>query len=622
MALPCAPRGSTSARLLLHVAVGVAVLLALAPLSGCSRARYKERADAETYAIIADKSAEVPNMEEDFSIDADADAALLEDLPTLGGPDPALGDADAEAGDPVVLPLERALRIAVNNNRAYQNRKESLYLAALGLTLERHRYTPIFSAGAGADYATTAADRQRRSEFSRALSEGREVIGGIESVTGSPAQLLRAYADLVESAGGLAGLDQPATGIVRDQSVSGGTRFNVDMLLKGGGRLALGITSNFLRFTTGDARAASATVIDAAFNQPLWRGAGRTVNLERLTQAERDVLYAVRDYTQFRKNFVVDICSAYYRVLQNRDIARNAWESYASFQQSVVRERAFAQEGRRTVAALGRLEQAELDNQNRWINAVRGYRESLDQFKIQLGLSTDTALVLDADELVELREAGLRHPDIDVAEAIAVALEARLDLWNDRDRADDAERRTLVAANALGPQLDLSARGQLRSDGPDDFLRFDARRTALNAGVDVDLPLDRKAERNAYRASLIARERALRELSLAEDNVKLEVRRAWRNLEQARRNFEVAQRSVELNERRVEEQRLLSELGRATAQDLVDAQNDLTQSQNDLTAALVSHTVARLEFWRDMGLLYIKPDGQWEEVSDAIIPAE
>jgi outer membrane protein TolC len=602
--------------------LGVPVLVGLLLLGGCSRAKYKERADAETYTIIADKSADVPNAEESFSIDQDAGAAWLEGLPTLDGADPALGDADAETGGAVIVPLERALLIAVRNNRGYQNRKESLYLAALGLTLERHRYTPIFGGGAGADYATTASDQARASDFSRALSEGREVIGGIEAVTGTPAQLLRNYADLVESAGNLAGVDATTTDIVREQQVGGSTGFDVNLLLRGGGRLALGLTSNFLRFTTGDARAASSTVIDAAFSQPLWRGAGRLVNLERLTQAERDVLYAVRDYTQFRKDFVVDVCSAYYRVLQNRDIARNAWESYESFQQSVTRERAFAQEGRRTVAALGRLEQAELDNQNRWINAVRSYRESLDQFKIQLGLSTDTNLVLDSAELDALRATGLQHPEIAVGDAIAVALEARLDLWNERDRSDDAARRIQVAANALGPQVDLLVGGQLRSDGPDNFLSFDARRTALDAGVDVDLPLDRKAERNSYRAALIAHERALREYSLAEDNVKLEVRQGWRDLEQARRNYEVAQRSVELNQRRVEEQQLLSELGRATAQDLVDAQNDLTQSQNNLTAALVSHTVARLAFWRDMGLLYIKPNGQWEEVSDAVTAAQ
>ena len=58
-------------------------------------------------------------------------------------------------------------------------------------------------------------------------------------------------------------------------------------------------------------------------------------------------------------------------------------------------------------------------------------------------------------------------------------------------------------------------------------------------------------------------------------------------------------------------QQLLMELGRGTARDLVDAQNDLVDSQNDLTGALVSHTISRLNFWRDMGILFINKDGSW-----------
>ena len=71
-----------------------------------------------------------------------------------------------------------------------------------------------------------------------------------------------------------------------------------------------------------------------------------------------------------------------------------------------------------------------------------------------------------------------------------------------------------------------------------------------------------------------------------------------------------------MGKRRVREQELLAELGQGTAINLVDAQNDLTSAQNDLTSALIAHTIARLEFWRDMGILYIKEDGNWEEVKD------
>ena len=277
------------------------------------------------------------------------------------------------------------------------------------------------------------------------------------------------------------------------------------------------------------------------------------------------------------------------------------------------RERAFAAEGLRTQAELGRMLQAQLDNENRYVNAVRRYQEELDSFKILLGLSTDTAVILDDSELAALREAGLAHPSVAAEDAVAVALQARLDLYNERDQLADAKRRVRVAENALLPQLDIVGDAVVGTKGDNSPEQFDFERMNWSAGLDVDPMFDKKAERNAYRAALIDLERSIRRADLAEDTVKLEVRAAWRDLEQAKRNYEVAQESVRLSERRVEEQQLLAELGEATAQDQVDAQNDLIQSQNDLTSALIGHTIARLGFWRDMGILYIGKGGLWEE---------
>src|SRR5207248_1442405 len=41
--------------------------------------------------------------------------------------------------------------------------------------------------------------------------------------------------------------------------------------------------------------------------QPLLRGGGRAVTLEPLTQSERDLLYQIRSYARFRKEFYVSI---------------------------------------------------------------------------------------------------------------------------------------------------------------------------------------------------------------------------------------------------------------------------------------------------------------------------
>ena len=198
-----------------------------------------------------------------------------------------------------------------------------------------------------------------------------------------------------------------------------------------------------------------------------------------------------------------------------------------------------------------------------------------------------------------------------------LALTMRLDYLTARDSREDAARKVDVAADALKAQVDLVASAGVNS-GPGlgrGFVLPDFERYRWDAGLNVDLPFERTAQRNSYRTALITSKQAERELVNLEDNIRLQVREGWRALDQAKRNYEISELRVKLSERRVEEQDLLSELGRGVAKDQVDAQNDLVSAKNQRTQALVAHTIARLQFWNSTGILYIKENGKWEEVS-------
>lgn len=586
-------------------------------LAACSTTRMKEAADKEAYGAIREKAADVPNMDEHFTIDQDQAWDPSAGLPIVETQSEELGEAGAEEVGARIISLEKALEIAVHTSRAYQNKKESLYLQALALTLDRHKYTPLPKASAGAQIDRDTQDVSEASDFAKATGFSAEFIDQLEQLTGQPADLLNAYQQIVEEAGALAGLDETETHIKERKRASGGASVGVDWLLRSGAQIAVGLTTNFLRFLTGDPNTSTTSALAASITQPLLRGRGAKYAAEQLTQAERDLLYALREFAQYRKEFTVDVCSQYYSVLESRDVVRNSYRALQNFRRSVARERALHAEGRSKTAALGRLEREELSQEGSWVNAIRQYRGNLDRYKIQLGLSTDAAVILDDGELESLRASGLQHPALTAEDAIEVALSARLDLYTNRDRVDDADRKVKLAANALQPGLDLVLSGGIETPPNGNYDDLDVDRGTWSAGFDLDLDPNKKAERNSYRAALIDKERALREYSLATDNIKLAVRDRWRSLEQARRSYEIALKSVELNSRRVEEQELLAELGRATVLDQVDAQNALTESQNDLTSAIVSHTIARIEFWRDMGILFIKENGQWEEVVDA-----
>lgn len=569
----CCPRRKRggSGKLSLRLAwAGCAFILA-----GCTAAHYRRSADKETYRLIAQKTPLVTNMEPHFTIEQ-TNQINLEGLPEMNGTNDFLGEAaEAEIGAKV-LSLDKALETAVKYSRTYQNSKEQLYLTALSLSLARHQFTPIFSAGADGTYSVNTTPRSGTNDAG-------------EFVVHNDA-------------------------FAADRSFHSTTSVGVDWLIRDIGRITAAFTTDFLRYLSGDPRAVVSSQLAATFSRPLLRDAGFKTDIENLTQAERDLLYGLRDFVRFRKDFSVQVASAYYGVLGNRDAVRNSFLNFQSSRKAGDRTRDLAAEGRTTQTDLGRIEQQELSAESSWVNAIRTYQRSLDDFKIQLGIPVESRIVLDDRELQELK---IHHPKILVEDAIRIALAARLDYQNARDEQEDSARKVALAADKLKAQLDLLATGQLNSPSKSHGLPLpEAVNYDWSVGANLDLPLDRKAERNDYRSALISQERARRNTELQRDQIEEQVRDGWRALEQAKRNYEISEVGVKLAVRRVEEQELLAEFGRARALDQVDAQNSLLSSKDQLTQALVAHTIARLQFWDNMGILYIKADGQWEELEE------
>jgi len=570
-------------------------------LSACSTTHYRESADKEVYNILAEKSPGVPGMVDDVNIDV-VPAPDLSALATINEQYEFLGPEVNEVGASLVS-LEKALDLAFTQSREYKSRKEQLYLTALALTLDRHQFAPIFTGEVSATHIWDS-------------TEVTDTIAAVDTMAGPAAVLLQQYADAVDSSGVMTrgvGLGSDTIRITEGEAT---VSLGFDKLLRSGGRIATDITTGFFEFLGGGGGDSAITAITGTFVQPLLRGAGRNVTMEFLTQSERDVLYELRDFTNFRKDFAVRVASQYYTVLRARDATKNNYAGLLAFNLNLEREQAFQEEGLRTASDVARLRESQLQRELSWTNSARAYTQALDNFKIQLGLPVDTRIVLDQAELESLLQKGVKLPAVSPEEATQVALVTRLDLYTQNDIVDDADRRIKVAANALKAQLDLVLTGRVNSQGDNRFASIDFDRSRWTAGAVLELPLDQKAERNAYRRSLIDYELAVRNASLAEDNVKLDVRNSYRSLLQAQKDFEISQIQVDLNERRVEEEKLRAELGLGDIIDLVDAQNSLTSAQTGVTGAIVDYQISLLEFWRDLGILYVKENGMWEEISD------
>lgn len=209
--------------------------------------------------------------------------------------------------------------------------------------------------------------------------------------------------------------------------------------------------------------------------------------------------------------------------------------------------------------------------------------------------------------------------------ATQIGVDNRMDLMNARARVMDARRDVEIEANRLMSTLDVVVDGDIRTINRNKPFDFRGSRSELRAGLRFTAPLDQIDERNAYRAALVAYQRERRAYMLAEDRVKLDVRRAWRQLEVLKRNLETSRRAVRLAALQYDaavndSNAPITNIGGAgrggsglQGNNLSNALNDILRAQNQLLGNWINYEQNRLNIYRDMGIMEIGPDGVWND---------
>lgn len=517
-------------------------------LSGCTAGHYRRSADKEVYGIVQQYEAKIFGHTNAFTINTPYSARKPEAIPPA-----ELIEGRLQTGQRM-LTITQSLDLAVSHSRRYQAAKETLYLTALSLTGSRYAFSPQF-------FANSTATAGRESDGDR--------FGSVNSQVG------------------------------------------VNQLLKSGGQLSGSLANDILSYYTGDPRRSLISILTVNLSQPLLRGFGRNNPLvENLTQSQRNVVYAVRNYSFFQDQFALEILNDHFALLAQKDITRNRYTNYLGRVQSTQRLEARAAD-RERLADVDQARQAELTAKINYVNAVALYRNQLDQFKIKLGLPVGEKLALDDRELDELEQNGLVPARLDPVAAYRVATAKQLQILNAIDQFEDRKRKVRVAANQLQADLNVVGGADLSSQAPTDYSRFDPNQVRANVGLQLNLPIDRLPERNSYRSALVTFEAELRTLTLTLDNLKESIEQGLRTLEQRRQNYEIQKNALDLANRRVDSTTLLLEAGRAEVRDLVDAQDSQISSQNAVTAALVDYQQTRLQLLLDIGALDTEAPKFW-----------
>lgn len=453
--------------------------------------------------------------------------------------------------EPVPLSLAQALDVAAENSREFQRQKETLYLAALNLTRSINDFSLRFGGG------------------------GTGSVSGIDDDSANA----RVGDDLSAQANSVAGT-----------------------------RIVANFVQTFLRSLLNGGGFDGSSILDLTITQPLLRGSGRRIAREPLTQAERNVVYAMRDYERFRAQFAVDVVGDYWQIVrQMRDLA-NVEDTYQGLVTSREQIEELFAAGRKTITDLGRAKQSEFTADNQRVTARNRLETTLDRFKLTLGLPVSAKIALDPGELDKLLERGVQAMTITEEFAIRECLRRRYDFRTTVDEVEDAGRRVLIAEDALNMQLDFTAAISVPAESGRG-LDLDWSRIDWSAGVDLDLLLNRVPVRNAYRSALITFDQAVRAREQAEDQLTASVRSALRDIQAALMSYQIQSQAVTLSAERAESTTELYAVGRGTALDKLDAVSDLLNAQLNRNAAIVDYAIARLALMNNLEAITLEPHG-------------
>ena len=452
----------------------------------------------------------------------------------------------ADGGRTLTLPA--ALEMAERHNRSYQLQRETLYLQALSLTGTRHKF--VWNPSSTVD-----------------LGIARQTDGGLRGDS--------------------------------DADVS------VQKLFQTGASVTATLANDLVLYFDGKPKVPDLTL---KLTQPLLRGAGAEIAAEVLTQAERDVVYAVRDYSHYQKTFAIETVGEYFRVLQDKDAVRNSYNNYLNLQKARDRAEAMAEAERLARYQVDQARQSELSARVKYLKAVESYRQALDGFKQRLSLPLGEELRLEDRALTDLVAQGLTPLELDERHGYLMAVTNRLDVLNEVDRFEDAQRKVRVAASDLKPGLDVVVDVSLKKQF---YSSFSPEEFASTSGLKLKLPLNQLTERNAYRTSLINFEKQMRKLATELDSLRENIREGIRALEQERENYFIQKAALDLARQQVEVMPLLLQNDDADIRDQLEAQADLVEAQNDVTSAVVDYHVARWNLLKNLGALSVEGEQFW-----------
>ena len=257
----------------------------------------------------------------------------------------------------LLIDRDRAIELALLHNRDYQTSYETLWLTALDLAENQYDFETRWFGQNGTDFGANG--------------------------------------------------DGPFASRLLNRSHQLGFRRN----LATGGQFLTNLANSFVWELGGTNSSGISTNLLFSLTQPFLRGAFRHVRLESLTQNERALLYAVRDFVRFRREFYLSITERYLGLLTTVQSLENQRANLESLARNLSEHEELARA--ESVAPI-QVDQVLQDYQRGRLGvlaAERQLKDELDSFKFLLGLPPDVPMVIDREFLKPFE---LNSPELDL----------------------------------------------------------------------------------------------------------------------------------------------------------------------------------------------------------------
>ncbi len=323
---------------------------------------------------------------------------------------------------------------------------------------------------------------------------------------------------------------------------------------------------------------------------------GSLANTNNLAEAKRRISTAERQVELTKEQVVMDVITAFYRIVGQKLLLGVWWRSLEQAQQLLAASEARMERGLATKIDIFRAQSQAAAAEGSLFDTQEALQETKDSLKILL--NKDLAEEIDVESQIVPSTVTPEEGDL-----VEKALHNRLDLQEAADQVKDAERNAVVAGRNRYPDLRVGLNYSLTGKGQhfSDSLGFD--NSKFSVLFSSSIPLDFAAERAQYQQRQLDLVRKNRDMEDLQKHIAQEIRQALRHLVTVQKRIDIQEKNLQATQAGLDLAKFRFDRGYADSLEVLRAEDSLTQAQKEEITLRIEQVLSALHLRKAAGLL-------------------